>query len=270
MVCFANLTLSLAKVTITMKITFLGTGTSQGIPVIGCQCAVCTSEDERDQRLRVAIAIDHQGKTIVIDAGPDFRQQMLRANITELEAILLTHEHNDHIIGLDDVRSYIFRQQRPMDIYCSERVANALRERFDYAFAKNPYPGAPSFKVHTITDETVFALIGLRIEVIPYLHGRLPVQGFRLNDFAYLTDIKTIEPAAIESVRGVDTLVISALHRMPHHSHVNLEEALAIIEKIEPKQAYLTHLSHWMGAHEEVSAILPANVAIAYDGLQLI
>ncbi|MEM1216837.1 MAG: MBL fold metallo-hydrolase, partial [Bacteroidota bacterium] len=219
--------------------------------------------------LRVSVAIRHAGKNLVIDAGPDFRQQTLRAKIEELDTILLTHEHNDHIIGLDDVRPFIFRQKRPMRVFCSERVAASLRERFSYAFAENPYPGAPSFDLNIIDDDTVFSWNGLDIQVVPYLHGRLPVQGFRFPNFAYLTDIRTIESAAVERVRHVDTLIISALHRMPHHSHASLDEALAIIERIAPRRAYLTHLSHWMGTHEEVSKLLPANVALAYDGLVL-
>jgi phosphoribosyl 1,2-cyclic phosphate phosphodiesterase len=250
-----------------MKITILGSGTSQGIPVIGCSCEVCQSPDSRDQRLRVSVLLAHEGYHVVIDAGPDFRQQMLRAQVTDLDAILLTHEHNDHIIGLDDVRPFNFKRHQAMPIYCSARVAGELEKRFPYAFAANPYPGAPSFDLRTVRTETAFACGPLTVQPVAYLHGDLPVLGYRVGGFAYLTDIKTIRPAEIDKVRGVDTLVISALHHERHHSHANLTEALALIEAIQPTHAYLTHLSHRMGCHAAVEALLPPGVKIAYDGL---
>ena len=252
-----------------MKIIFLGTGTSQGIPVIGCDCAVCLSDDPRDKRLRVSVLIETNGQRYVIDAGPDFRQQMLRAGVDELDAVLLTHEHNDHIIGLDDVRPFIFRSMRPMPVYCSERVANELRTRFAYAFAENPYPGAPSFNLHITEGLQHFQIGNTAIEIIHYLHGVLPVQGYRLGSFAYLTDIKTLPPASLNQLQDLDVLVISALHQEQHHSHASLDEALAMVAAIKPKQAFLTHFSHSMGKHAEVLNLLPKNVDIAYDGLEL-
>ncbi|WP_367392472.1 MBL fold metallo-hydrolase [Lewinella sp. LCG006] len=252
-----------------MEIIFLGTGTSQGIPVIGCPCAVCQSTDPRDQRLRVAILLRKGEQQIVIDAGPDFRQQMLRANVTELNAVLLTHEHNDHIIGLDDVRPFIFRQLTPMPIYCDKRVAGELRARFAYAFAENPYPGAPRFELH-LTNEKEHIQIGhFNIQIIRYLHGLLPIQGYRIGNFAYLTDIKSIAEEELKKLDNLDLLVISALHREEHHSHLSLTQAIGLIERIKPKRAYLTHLSHQMGNHQEVEQQLPPNIRIAYDQLTL-
>ncbi|PSR14749.1 MAG: MBL fold metallo-hydrolase [Bacteroidetes bacterium] len=251
-----------------MKITILGSGTSQGIPVIGCSCPVCRSTDPRDQRLRVSVHLAHEeGYNVVIDAGPDFRQQMLRAQVIDLDAILLTHEHNDHIIGLDDVRPFNFKRGGAMPIFCSARVAGELQQRFPYAFAANPYPGAPSFDLQTVTPQTTFTCGPFTVQPVAYLHGDLPVLGYRIGGFAYLTDIKTIGAAEIEKVKGVDILVISALHHELHHSHANLAEALALIEIIQPTQAYLTHLSHRMGCHAAVEALLPVGVKVAYDGL---
>ena len=252
-----------------IKITILGTGTSQGIPTIGCDCSVCLSDDPRDKRLRVAVHIQAKGKNIIIDVGPDFRQQMLRANIREIDAILLTHEHNDHIIGLDDIRPFIFRMERAMPIYSSARVAKELKVRFAYAFDPNPYPGAPSFELINTDERSHFTIDNLRVDIIHYLHGKLPVQGYRVGNFAYLTDIKTLPEASLEQLFGLEVLIISALHQNPHHSHANLQEALDIIESIQPIKAYLTHLSHQMGKHKEVEALLPPNVSIAYDGLEL-
>ncbi|MGH1434723.1 MAG: MBL fold metallo-hydrolase [Lewinella sp.] len=252
-----------------MEIIFLGTGTSQGIPVIGCSCSVCQSTDPRDNRLRVAVLLRKGNQQIVIDAGPDFRQQMLRARVTDLNAVLLTHEHNDHIIGLDDVRPFIFRQLTPMPIYCDERVAGELRERFAYAFAEDPYPGAPRFELHPTNQKELIQIGDFDIGIIRYLHGRLPIQGYRIGNFAYLTDIKRITDKELEKLDNLQILVISALHHEDHHSHLKLKEALALIKRINPQQAYLTHLSHKMGTHQEVEKLLPKNVCIAYDQLAL-
>lgn len=252
-----------------MKITMLGTGTSQGIPVIACDCEVCTSTDPRDKRLRVALLLTIDDEQIVIDAGPDFRQQMLRAQVQAIEGILLTHEHNDHIIGIDDVRSFIFRTGKAMPIYCEERVSQDLQRRFAYAFAANPYPGAPRFELQHIQEGDHFSIGKFNIEAIRIMHGRLPILGYRIGSFAYLTDIKTISPDAIAQLTGLDTLIISALHQMEHHSHANLQEALALIEQIQPKRAFLTHISHRMGLQAEVEKNLPAHVSFAYDGLEL-
>lgn len=252
-----------------MEIIFLGTGTSQGIPVIGCPCSVCQSADPRDNRLRVAVLLRQGAQQIVIDAGPDFRQQMLRADVTELNAVLLTHEHNDHIIGLDDVRPFIFRQLTPMPIYCDQRVAGELQQRFAYAFAENPYPGAPRFDLHLTNERDRIQIGNFDIRIIRYLHGRLPIQGYRIGDFAYLTDFKSITEEELKKLDHLDTLVISALHREEHHSHLSLTEALDLIERIKPQRAYLTHLSHQMGTHHEVEQQLPPNIRIAYDQLVL-
>ena len=205
----------------------------------------------------------------MIDAGPDFRQQMLNAQVSDLDAILLTHEHNDHIIGLDDVRPFIFRSMRAMPLYCSGRVAEELRTRFAYAFAKNPYPGAPSFEVSVTDGLRQFKIGDTVIRIIHYLHGKLPVQGYRIGGLAYLTDIKTLPETELTHLQNLDILIISALHQNPHHSHVSLAGALELVSRIKPKQAYLTHLSHQMGTHADVSKLLPTGVDIAYDGLKL-
>lgn len=250
-----------------IKITFLGTGTSQGIPIIGCSCEVCTSTNQQDKRLRTSILIEKNGKKIVIDCGPDFRQQMLRAKVSWIDAILITHEHNDHIIGLDDVRPFNFMKGRDMPIYLSQQVAEVLKQRFAYIFAKNPYPGAPMIQLNLISKSAPFQIAGIDIIPIEVMHGKLPVLGFRIDDFTYLTDVLSISEKELEKVRGTQTLVLSALHRKPHHSHLSLFEALELIQEIKPQKAYLTHLSHKMGKHEVVSKELPSNVEIAYDGL---
>lgn len=250
-------------------ITVLGTGTSQGVPVIGCDCAVCRSEDPRDKRLRTSLLISRGQECLVIDAGPDFRQQMLRAKPAYVNGILLTHEHNDHVAGLDDVRAFNFMRMEDMPIYCHRRVGEQLKLRFAYAFAKNPYPGAPMFELQYIDKQSPFQVGTFSIIPIEFLHGKLPVLGFRIDDLTYLTDIKTISDEELEKVKGTDTLIISALRRREHHSHLSLDEALALIERIQPRKAYLTHLSHWMGKHAAVEKELPPHVAIAYDGLQL-
>lgn len=252
-----------------MKVTILGSGTSQGVPVIGCRCPVCVSADPRDNRLRVSILIQTGAMNIAVDAGPDFRQQMLRAGVTALDAVLLTHEHNDHIIGLDDVRPFIFSQHRAMHLFCSQQVEAELRQRFAYAFAEDPYPGAPRFQLYEIKENTPFEVAALSVLPIHYWHGTLPVTGFRIGNFAYLTDIKTIDNAELAKLRGLHTLVISALQHEPHHSHASLAEALTLISYIRPERAFLTHISHRMGLHAAVEATLPPNVHIAYDGLVL-
>jgi len=246
----------------------LGTGTSQGIPVIGCQCAVCRSTDLRNHRLRASVLIQAGDRNIVIDCGPDFRQQMLRYDIRHLDAILLTHEHNDHVIGLDDVRPFNFLSKKDMPIYATQSVAKEVRERFSYAFSENPYPGAPVIRFVTIQKDQPFEAAGIPIQPVEVMHGHLPVLGFRIGDFSYLTDIKRISESELAKVRGTRVLALGVLHHAPHHSHLSVEEALELVERIAPEQTYFMHMSHHMGLYEEVSTQLPAGVMLAYDGLQ--
>ncbi len=252
-----------------MKVKVLGSGTSQGIPVIGCHCSVCRSTDVRDTRLRVSILLSFNNENIIIDTGPDFRQQMLTAQVKHLKGILLTHEHNDHIIGIDDVRSFIFRIKTPMPVYAERRVIQELKTRFAYAFKENPYPGSPRFDVAIIDEYSPFTIGSFNVQAIRVLHGKLPILGFRIQNFAYLTDIKTIEKKELEKLKSLDVLVISALQKEAHHSHATLEEALVIIDKIKPRRTFITHLSHRMGCHAEVEKELPAGVQLAFDGLEL-
>ena len=252
-----------------IKITFLGTGTSQGIPVIGSDHPVSFSDDLKDKRLRSSILIEYKDFNFVIDCGPDFRQQMLRTNCRKLDAIIFTHEHADHTTGIDDVRPYFFRQGK-IPIYLHERVLNSLHNRFAYIFdPKQKYPGAPDFEVNLITNENDFQILGLNITPIEAVHYKLPVLGFRLGKFAYLTDVKTISDKEMLKLNGLDTLVINALRYESHPSHLNIEEALEIIDQVKPKQTFFTHISHNMGFHEEVCESLPKSVSLAFDGLVL-
>ena len=252
-----------------IKITFLGTGTSQGIPVIGSDHPVSFSDDLKDKRLRSSILIEYKDFNFVIDCGPDFRQQMLRTNCRKLDAIIFTHEHADHTTGIDDVRPYFFRQGK-IPIYLHERVLNSLHNRFAYIFdPKQKYPGAPDFEVNLITNENDFQILGLNITPIEAIHYKLPVLGFRLGKFAYLTDVKTISDKEMLKLNGLDTLVINALRYESHPSHLNIEEALEIIDQVKPKQTFFTHISHNMGFHEEVCRSLPKSVSLAFDGLVL-
>ena len=252
-----------------LKITFLGTGTSQGIPVIGSDHPVSFSKDPRDKRLRSSILIEYDNYNFVIDCGPDFRQQMLRTNCRKLDAIIFTHEHADHTTGIDDVRPFFFRQGK-IPIYLHKRVLESLHERFAYIFdPKQKYPGAPDFEVNLINKENDFNLFGLNITPIESVHLRLPVLGFRIGKFAYLTDVKTISGIELEKLKKLDTLVINSLRYEPHPSHLNIEEALDIVNSINPKKTYFTHISHNMGFHKEVCDKLPESVSLAYDGLVL-
>ena len=251
-----------------MKVTFLGTGTSQGIPIIGSTHPVCLSENPKDKRLRVSVMVEWDGLNILIDCGPDFRTQMLANNFSRLDAILFTHEHNDHVAGLDDIRPFFFRQG-DIPIYAHQRVLNSLKKRFDYIFVtENKYPGAPGVKEHIVTDND-FEIEGKIITPVSYMHNRLQVYGYRMDDFAYLTDIKSISEKEAEKLMNLEVVVVSALRIEPHHSHFNLAEALAFIEKIQPKKTYLTHISHLLGFHEEVEQSLPENVHLAYDNLKI-
>ena len=251
-----------------MEVTFLGTGTSQGIPIIGSDHPVCHSDDPKDKRLRVSVLIEWNNYNILIDCGPDFRQQMLANNVEKLDAIFYTHEHNDHTAGLDDIRPFFFRQG-DIPVYANERVLKALRKRFDYIFiTENKYPGAPGVMENVIENKP-FSFKGLTVTPIEFMHNRLPVFGFRMEDFAYLTDIKSIEDKEIEKLQDLDVLVVSALRIEPHHSHFNLEEALEFVQKVKPQKTYFTHISHMLGFHEEVEQQLPENVHLAYDNLKI-
>ena len=251
-----------------MKITFLGTGTSQGVPVIGCPCAVCNSQDPRDIRLRTSALITVGSKNILIDAGPDLRQQLLNNKITQVDAILMTHEHKDHTGGLDDVRPLNFMTQKVMQIYGLQRVLNVIRKDYDYAFKKNKYPGSPEFQLNMIKDE-VFTIGDLLIEPIAIQHLTLPILGYKINNMAYITDASFIAPSEISKVQNLDLLVINALRHKEHYSHFNLTQAIQVIKEINPKRAYLTHISHEMGKYVDVAPTLPDNIFMAYDGLEV-
>lgn len=251
-----------------MQITFLGTGTSQGIPVIGSKHPVCLSENPKDKRLRVSVLVEWDGATILIDCGPDFRSQMLTNNVERLDAILFTHEHNDHTAGLDDIRPFFFRQG-DIPIFAHPRVLKNLHKRFEYILNNDDkYPGAPSVHMTEIENKP-FSFKKFVIVPINAMHNRLQVYGFRLKDFAYLTDVKTIEPEERDKLKGTKVLVINALRQEPHHSHFNLEDALNFIAEINPEKAYITHISHLLGFHDEVQASLPKNVFLAYDNLKI-
>ena len=253
----------------TLKITFLGTGTSQGIPVIGSNHPVCKSIDPKDKRLRVSALVSWEDYNYVIDCGPDFRAQMLTNEVLKLDGILFTHEHSDHTAGLDDIRPYFFRQGDVL-IYAHKRVADSLKRRFDYIFAdENRYPGAPAVAVNLIDKDHPFSIGGIKVTPIEASHNRIKVLGFRIKDLTYLTDVKTMTSVEMEKVKNSKVLVVNALREEPHHSHFNLEEALAFIEQVKPETAYLTHISHMLGFHEEVEKKLPKNVHLAYDNLTI-
>lgn len=251
-----------------MEVTFLGTGTSQGIPVIGSKHPVCLSEDPKDKRLRVSVLVEWKGHNILVDCGPDFRSQMLSNDVSRIDAILYTHEHNDHTAGLDDIRPFFFRQG-DIPVYAHTRVLKSLKKRFEYIFeTENKYPGAPNVEIREITNEA-FSFKQLEIMPVNVMHNGVQVFGFKFDGFAYLTDVKTIEEEEKEKLNGVKVLVVNALRQEPHHSHFNLEEALDFIKEINPERAYLTHISHLMGFHREVQENLPENVFLAYDNLKI-
>ena len=252
-----------------MNIYFLGTGTSQGIPVIGCTDAVCKSTDPRDKRLRVAVWIYDKNFSIIIDCGPDFRFQMLQSGCSKMDALLFTHEHADHTAGLDDIRPFYYKQG-DIPLYGHPRVLDNLAKRFDYIFqSENKYPGAPSVLSIAVHKEEPFFVNGQKIIAINACHGGLQVFGYRIGDLAYLTDVKTIEETEILKIRGVKVLVINVLRKEPHPTHFNLEEALAFIEKVQPEKTYFTHISHNFGFHEDIEKELPDNVFVAFDNLQI-
>lgn len=248
-----------------MKLTFLGTGTSTGVPQIGCNCAVCSSPDPREKRLRASVLVEvNPGFNLLIDCGPDFREQMLRVGSPSLQAVLLTHSHYDHVGGIDDLRPYCYPDSFP--VYCQADVAQDLRERVPYCFREHLYPGVPTFNIHIIKPDENFYVEGVRVTPLPVMHARLPIVGFRIGDLAYITDCSEMPAATLEKIKGVDTLVINALRRAPHMSHMNLQQALEVINAATPRRAYLTHLSHDMGLIDDTVPLLPDNVHIATDG----
>ena len=251
-----------------MKITFLGTGTSQGIPVINCSHPVCFSENKKDKRLRVSILFEWDDYKYVIDCGPDFRYQMLRAKVSKIDGILFTHEHSDHVAGLDDIRPFSF-QLGALPIYLTTRVLENIRKRFDYIFEdKNRYPGAPSVAINIIKNKP-FMLNGLAILPVKANHNEMEVFGFRFHDVAYMTDVKTIDDEEKLKLKNLKILIINALRIKKHLSHLNLDEALQLIDELKPERAYLTHISHYLGFHDEVESQLPKNVFLAYDELEI-
>lgn len=252
-----------------MKVTFLGTGTSQGIPVISCPCAICHSADSRDQRLRTSILIESDHTVIVVDTGPDFRQQMLREQVKRLDAVLFTHAHKDHLAGLDDVRAFNYFLQKPMDVYATVHVQDAIRTEFSYVFdSAADYPGIPKIRLHTI-DLHPFKIGDVAFQPVEVFHYRLPVLGFRFNDFTYITDANRISDAEKEKIRGTRFLVVNALRKEKHISHFNLQEAISLAQDIGAEASYFTHISHQLGSHAEVSGQLPDNIFLAYDGLRV-
>ncbi|MFD2871044.1 MBL fold metallo-hydrolase [Mucilaginibacter ximonensis] len=251
-----------------MIVTFLGTGTSQGVPVIACGCEVCKSADARDKRLRSSILIEAPDKTVAIDSGPDFRYQMLRANVQHLDAVVYTHEHKDHVAGMDDIRAFNFKQQQPMDIYADARVQAALMREFPYVFSEFKYPGIPQINIHPIGLDP-FDIGSIHFIPIEVLHYKLPVLGFRINDFTYITDAKTVSEEEKEKIKGSKILVINALQKQTHISHFTLDEAIAFAQEIGAETTYFTHISHRLGKHAEIEPELPAGIKLAYDGLQL-
>jgi phosphoribosyl 1,2-cyclic phosphate phosphodiesterase len=250
-----------------LKVTLLGTGTSQGVPVIGCSCEVCRSVDYRDKRLRVSVHMQVAGKSFIIDSGPDFRQQVLRERIRTLDALVFTHEHKDHTAGLDDIRAYNFSQHKDMPLYGEERVLEQLKREFAYIFSGIQYPGIPRVALHPITEEP-FEIEGVEFIPIRVKHYKLPVMGYRVGDFTYITDANYIAESEKEKVRGSKVIVLNALRQEPHISHFSLQEAVDLLEDLQPERAYLTHISHLLGLHREVELTLPDFIRLGYDGLQ--
>ncbi len=251
-----------------MKITFLGTGTSQGVPVIACDCEVCRSIDYRDKRLRTSIHIQTEGKSIVVDTGPDFRQQMLRERIKWLDAVVFTHEHKDHTAGMDDVRSFNFKQQMDMPIYARKNVIEQLKQEFSYIFAEKKYPGVPRIKTNEINGGT-FDVEGVEFTPVEVMHYKLPVYGFRIGDFSYITDANYISETEKEKIKGTKVLVLNALQKTEHISHFTLDEAVDLAKEIDAENTYFTHISHKLGRHNDINQELPPGIQLAYDGLKL-
>lgn len=252
-----------------MKITFLGTGTSQGVPVIGCDCKVCRSLDFRDKRLRSSVHIEDGETSIIVDSGPDFRQQVLRERIRKMDALLFTHEHKDHTAGMDDIRSFNFLQKKDMPVFARKSVIEQLKREFAYIFENLPYPGIPRVKVEEIKKNEPFKIHDTEVIPVEVMHMKLPVFGFRFGDISYITDAKTITEEERAKIRGSKILVLNALHQKEHYSHLNLKEAIELATELKAEKAYFTHISHWMGIQKEIEKTLPENMFLAYDGLKL-
>jgi phosphoribosyl 1,2-cyclic phosphate phosphodiesterase len=251
-----------------MTVTFLGTGTSQGVPIICCECAVCKSNDPKDNRLRSSILIESETTKIIIDAGPDFRQQLLRKNLKSLDAVVFTHEHKDHIAGLDEVKAFNYFNNMKMPVYATERVQTALKREFAYIFSEEKYPGIPEIDLHTITDEPI-CINDIKLLPIDVIHYKMPVKGYRIRNFTYITDANYISETEKEKIRGSEIIVINALRKEPHLSHFTFLEAINLMKELKPKKAYFTHISHQLGLHQDVSLELPDFIELAYDGLHI-
>lgn len=252
-----------------VKATFLGTGTSQGVPVIACTCRVCASADERDKRLRTSLMVETGGKVFVIDTGPDFRQQMLRANARQLDAVIFTHAHKDHTAGFDDIRAFNFITQKAVNVYATKEVEAAIRTEFAYIFSDFKYPGIPEISLHNITDKP-FTIEGVEFIPIKVMHYKLPVLGFRVGDLTYITDANYISPGEKEKIKGSKVIVVNALRKEPHLSHFTFSEAISLMEELQPEKGYFTHISHQLGLHSEVQKDLPPFIELAYDGLTVV
>ncbi len=251
-----------------MKITVLGSGTSQGVPVVGCECRVCRSTDPCDKRLRTSVMLESEHTVIVVDAGPDFRQQMLRAEAKKLDAVVITHNHKDHTGGLDDVRAFNWIQKKPMDIYARESVLESVRKEFSYAFAENKYPGVPDINLHPI-ENRLFQIGDMELHPIEALHHKMPVYGFRTGHFSYLTDANYLEQQELDKMKGSQVVIINALRKERHISHFTLDEAVSLLEYLNPEYGFITHVSHQMGLRKEIEPGLPKNIRLAYDGLEI-
>lgn len=252
-----------------VKITFLGTGTSQGVPLIGCQCAVCRSTDPRDKRLRTSVLIESETTTIVIDSGPDFRYQLLRADVRKLDALVFTHSHKDHVAGMDDIRAFNYLQGKPVDVYATEFTQSVLKKEFEYVFQNSDYPGIPQLNLHTLRNDKEFIIGDIRLTPVEVMHYKMPVLGFRINNLTYITDANFIAKEEKQKMLGSDWLILNALRREPHISHFTLDQAIELALEINPQQTWFTHISHQLGLHAEVEGELPDGIQLAYDTLSL-